>query len=312
MFKEFLQQDGLTLTRLHTLVQLAEAGSLTVATGGDTGRQSRMSHHLKELRDFFGAPLTERSGKSVRLNAKGMELAALARQQFGAMQNFRRSLQTGGHEWKIGAGDSLLQWLLIPAVGRGSPDRHYRIHNLRTAEVAAQVQDERLDFGLIRKNAVPASLAAADICFLTYVIVIPRRLQQRNRTVQSALTDLPHAAIAGEGQLTEQLRTIAGGLGGNYRARILCDSLGQCLAAVKTGGFAAVLPAHVVSEATAGEIEVIETDLDELNRPISLIWNRRTMEMLGRVAVRMKDELLGHLREEAVDRGIRKDTLRQR
>ncbi len=303
MFKEFLQKEGLSVERLHTLVQLSVAGSLTQAAGGDSGKQTRMSHHLRELGEFFGAPLTERSGKTLRLTSKGAELASLARSHLSALQTFQRSVVGFDQEWSIGAGDSLLQWLLIPAVGRGKI-RRFLMHNLQTAQVAAQVQDERLDFGLIRSNAVRDSDAAAEVAVVKYAIVVPRRMLRRNITTAIALTELPHAAVASEGQLTERLRSIAGNLGGYYRPHLRCDSIGQCLAAVKTGTYAAVLPTHIIDDEAAGSFEIVEADLDELKRPVSLIWNRRVLETIGAPAAKTRDELLLSLRDEAERRGL--------
>lgn len=74
---------------------------------------------------------------------------------------------------------------------------------------------------------------------------------------------------------------IANDLGGVFQARLKCDSLGLCLAAVRTGKYAAVLPTYILDEATAATVEVVEADLEELNRPMAFIWNPRTVEMLA-------------------------------
>lgn len=302
MFKEFLQNEGLSLERLHTLVLLADAGSLTKAAGNDAGRQTRMSHHLRELGEFFHIALTERSGRTLKLTPKGKELADIARNHLSTLQTFARSVQTAEHEWAIGAGDSVLQWWLMPALGRRGLPPRWSLQNLRTAEIGSRVADERLDFGLVRSDAVRDSVEAAQIGTIKYAIVVPRRLLRGNLSTKTALAELPHATIGTDGQLTERLRKIASDLGSIFQARLKCDSLGLCLAAVRTGRYAAVLPTYILDEETLAGVEIVEADLEELNRPMALIWNRRTVEMLGRSAVETKNALLAALRAEDEER----------
>lgn len=231
-----------------------------------------------------------------------MELAVIARNYLSTLQTFARSVQTTDHEWAIGAGDSVLQWWLIPALGRSGLSPRWSLQNLRTDETVSRVVDERLDFGLIRRDAVRESVGSAEIGSIKYAIVVPRRLQRGNLSTKTALAELPHAAIGTDGQLTERLRKIASNLGGVFQARLKCDSLGRCLAAVRTGRYAAVLPTYILDEATSASVEVVEAVLEELNRPMSLIWNPRTLEMLGQNAVDTRDALIAALKAEDEER----------
>ena len=71
MYDDLFSTRGLSLERLHTLLKLSEAGSLIRAANNDIGQQSRLSHHLRELSEFFGVDLTERSGKTIKLTPAG-------------------------------------------------------------------------------------------------------------------------------------------------------------------------------------------------------------------------------------------------
>ncbi len=302
MFREFLQTRGLSLDRLHSLVRLADAGSLLRAAGDDPGQQSRMSHHLRELGEFFHVALTERSGRTLRLTRQGEALAEIARNQLGALRAFARSVQEDEHEWRVGAGDSVLQWWLMPAVGRGKMPNRWWLQNLRTSEIVSRVTDERLDFGVVRSDAVRGNVEAEEIGTIKYVIVVPHRLLRGNLSERAALTELPHATIGTDGQLTERLRKIANSLGGIFQIRLKCDSLSLCQAAVRTGRYAAVLPTYILETETLSSVEIIEANLDELHRPMSLIWNPRTVEMLGESATETKNSLIAALRAEDRDR----------
>lgn len=286
------------MDRLHTLILLDEAGSLTRAAGGDSGKQARMSHHLRELGEFFGAKLTDRVGRTLSLTPKGKELATIARTQFRTLKDFSESVRQTEREWVVGAGDSVLQWWLLPALSKADLPQRWSLHNLRTTEVVTRVADERVDFGVVRRDAVRDTVESADIGVVEYVIVVPNRIRTRNLTGRTALIDLPHATIGNDGQLTARLREVAAKHGGIFKPQLKCDSLGLCMAAVKTGKYAAVLPTYILDASILANVEVLETELDELKRPMALIWNRRAVETLGPKARGAKDILLAALRAE--------------
>jgi len=299
MFRKFLQTDGLSLERLHTLVLIAEAGSLKKASGGDPGRQSRMSHHLRELSDFFHIPLTQFSGRVLILSPKGVELAQIARHQLSTLSTFKRSADVNDPEWKIGAGDSVLQWWIIPALGRSSRSLRWVLRNLRTSDIVSKVANDELDFGVVRTDAVNGRIRSKLVGTIKHTIVVPRRLLSGNISTRKALTELPHATIGSDGQLTAKLRKIASNHGGVFEPKLKCDSLGLCLAAVRTGKYAAVLPTYILDEGIVGDVEIVDADLIDLNRPMALIWNQTTLDRLGRAAEEIKEILSAALLSSA-------------
>lgn len=308
MFSRFLTPRGLSLERMHALVQLSETGSLIRAAGGNSGRQSRYSHYLRELSEFFGVPLTEKAGKAIRLTAAGEDLARIAREQLQALQNFQRSVKPTSREWRIGAGDNLLQWVLIPALGslrRRAKSERFAVSNQRTGDIVSNLQTQRLDFGLVRTDAVVAPLEAEAVCVIRYVIIVPRRIMSRYLSVKAALLECPHAAVAGDGQLIQRIKEKAARMGGVFQPELRCDSLGQCLAAVRTGSYAALLPSYVVEPEMAAECIVVDDDLDDLNRSISFAWSPRALDVIGRAAVKARDDLAAALKEQAEQRGAR-------
>lgn len=299
MFESFLGKNGLSIERLHTLVRLAEAQSLSQAAGGDLGQQARMSHQLRELGEFFGVKLTERAGRRLQLSPAGRELAALARTQFAALERFAEDQRQEEKCWAVGAGSSVLQWWLMPALSSAAPILRWSMENLRTNEVVARVADERLDFGIVREDALRESLRGELIGTIRYAIAIPERLRRRTMPLKVALTELPHAALRGDGQLNDRLKLVAGSLGGAFQVKLSCDSLLLCLAAVRTGRYAAVLPTHAMSD-LGDSVDVIDSaELDVLARPMALVWNPRSLETLGAEAVKARDTLIRALRAES-------------
>jgi DNA-binding transcriptional LysR family regulator len=304
MFEDLFKSGGLSHERLNTLLKLSEAGSLIKAASDDLGKQSRLSHHLRELSEYFGIELTERAGRSVKLTAAGHSLVQITREHFLALQSFRNQAISAIPLLRIAAGDSLLQWLLVPAIGRVRRPNHqirYKLTSLSTKEVVEQLSERRIDFGLLRANALEKPLEHVVVSEQHYAIFVPQRLvpSRGMLTIRAALLDCPHAALGGEGQLLTQLRELAEKLGGVFVPELICDSFSQCAAAVETGVFAAVLPVQVRPSSSGKEYVVVEDDsLDNLKRQVALAWHPRTAEMMGPHVSKIKQSLVDALKQQ--------------
>src|SRR3954470_2808236 len=114
MFESLFSERGLSLDRLKVLIEVRDAGSIAQAAPGDPVRQSQYSRQLRELAEFFGCEVARRQGKLLKLTAQGAQLAELARGQLRSLQDFRTECRAENFEYTIAAGDSLLQWLVIP------------------------------------------------------------------------------------------------------------------------------------------------------------------------------------------------------
>jgi DNA-binding transcriptional LysR family regulator len=133
MFDSLFQQQGLSIDRLKALVEVVSAGSISKAVSGDPIRQSLYSRQLKELESFFGVELTRRKGRGLVITDRGRQLAQLAREQLQSLHDFKQSCAERDQHFRIGAGDSLLHWLVVPALGdleSGSPHLTFSLHNL--------------------------------------------------------------------------------------------------------------------------------------------------------------------------------------
>lgn len=161
MFESLFSERGLSLDRLKVLIEVRDAGSIAQAAPGDPVRQSQYSRQLRELSEFFGCEVAQRKGKILKLTPQGERLAELAREQLRSLNDFRAECKEQSVAFTIGAGDSLIQWLVIPRLGKiidEFPGTHFATTNLRTNEIVQQLTDCRLDFGIIRKNAMAPGL----------------------------------------------------------------------------------------------------------------------------------------------------------
>jgi DNA-binding transcriptional LysR family regulator len=281
MFEELFSERGLSLDRLRVLVEVHDAGSIAQAAPGDPIRQSQYSRQLRELAEFFGCEVARRKGKLLKLTDRGTVLAGLARTHLRTLVDFRADCRAEGVDYTLAAGDSVLHWLVIPRLGRMTADRppvHFATLNLRTNEVVQQLGDGRVEFGVVRQDAVPPALDSAPLGEVTYVAVVPKGLAGAGQapTLKDVLGRLPLAAQTADGQFTQRLREIAAGLKVTLRPRLACQTFPQTLSAVRSGRFAAILPRLALDELPADSCLILGTEgLRRLTRKLALAWNPR-------------------------------------
>lgn len=285
MFDTLFTERGFSIDRLRVLVEVQAAGGIAQAAPGDPIRQSQYSRQLRELSEFFGCELTERKGKTLRLTERGATLAELARGQLSALTDFYADCRAETKMFTIAAGDSLVQWLVIPRLGTLLSRLHdvqFSTLNLRTHDIVNQITDGRADFGLLRKNALPEGLRSTSLGRLNYILVAPRRIftNKKKLTLQEALSTLPLAMQTTDGQFTSHLRDITKALEIRCKPALCCQSFPQTMAAVRSGYFAAIVPAQVAIDLDAEEYHVVEDAmLKPLARDILLGWNPRLVKV---------------------------------
>ena len=177
MFNELFNQQGLSIDRLRALVEVSSAGSISKAVDGDPIRQSLYSRQLKELGEYFSVELTQRKGRGLIITEKGQQLAQLAREQFQALSDFKQSCANNDLMFNIGAGDSLLHWLLIPSISsieKGPGNLTFSLHNLRGRDIVSNLSTLEIDFGIVRPNQVVNPIKAKPIGEIKYALFIPQ------------------------------------------------------------------------------------------------------------------------------------------
>jgi DNA-binding transcriptional LysR family regulator len=285
MFESLFSERGLSLDRLKVLIEVRDAGSIAQAAPGDPVRQSQYSRQLRELSEFFGCEVTQRRGKILKLTPQGERLAELAREHLRSLHDFRSECRAESIAFSLGAGDSLIQWLVIPRLGpilAKFPETRFATSNLRTNEIVQQLTDGRLDFGIIRKNAVAPGLKSVSLGMVTYVALVPEALMPRKKklTLENVLGEVRLATQTTDGQFTMGLREIAKSMGLMVAPALSCQSFPQTLAAVRTGRFAAIVPEMAIREiATTGMHKVSGEALAPLAREAMLAWNPRLVRV---------------------------------
>lgn len=279
MFDELFSKGGLSLDRLRTLLEVEDAGSIADAAPGDPVRHSQYSRQLRELSEFFGCEVTKREGKRIKLTANGVQLAQLSREYLKGLNDFSARCHSQPIEISIAAGDSLIQWLVIPRLGpliRQSPGIRFITQSLRTHEIIESIADLRVDFGIIRSDAMTSAMEAAELGAISYVAIVPRTLEEGKKAKLKDIFRLPFAYQETDGRFSRQLVEIAREAQPNFSPALACQSFPQTMAAVRSGYFAAVMPSLAAKEIDAAAVRKVHgQELDVLTRKVVLIWNRR-------------------------------------
>ncbi len=300
MFESLFSERGLSLDRLKVLIEVRDAGSIAQAAPGDSVRQSQYSRQLRELSEFFGCEVAQRRGKILKLTSQGERLAELAREQLRSLEDFRAECKEQSVVFTIGAGDSLIQWLVIPRLGKiidAFPGTHFTTMNLRTNEIVQQLSECRLDFGIIRKNAMAPGLKAVSLGVVSYVALVPERLvhHRTKLTLHHALTSLPLATQTTDGQFTGGLRDVAKQLDVSLVPALSCQSFPQTVAALRTGRFWAVVPEMAARDLPASTMHRLTDPLLRLlDREAMLAWNPRVVRVrpnAAKIATRLHASL---------------------
>lgn len=290
MFDELFARSGLSIDRLRSFLEFADAGSIAKAAPQDVTRQSQISRQIGELEDFFGTELTQRRGKGLVLSAEGQRLGMLVRQQLQDLDDFRREQIQVKKAFTVGAGASIVDWLIIPAlagIAEALGNATIRLETQRSSGLVERVKDGRIDFAIVREDAIPAGLSRQPLLRQSFYLCVPRRLLKRG-TPAAAIDDpqlwptLPFTAGRNGGQFDLALRDSIRAVGIDFQPTIECNSMLQVRQLVERGECAGVLPSAGIQGLPSKDLIIREfAPLKDYGRVLALHWNDRQMRRRG-------------------------------
>ena len=285
MFDELFERGGLSLDRLHSFLAVVDAGSIAAAADRNLNRQSLISRQIRELEEFFGTELTTRRGKSIAVTPEGRRLGELVRRNLLGMQDFLLEARARPRTITIGAGGSALEWLVGPAaksIKSALGDVTVRLEVNRTAQLVEKVRDGRLDFAVLRSDAIPRGSSSEPVKEVGFVLCVPKAMDRPKLSVPDLLRELPLVLPVPGGSFREVLHDYFNEHDIPWKAQVESSSFLQALALVKGGEFAAVLPTTGAAQLPQGEFRIRKIPaLREQGRKLILHWNERQMETRG-------------------------------
>lgn len=285
MFWELLGKGGLSLDRLQSFCLVAQAGGVTKAAKGEANRQTLYSRQVKELEEFFGVELVRRKGRGIVLTGAGERLNVLARECFASLLDFKSECKGLPVEIVIGAGESIIDWVLVPRladVRKQLPNVQIKFLNLESDEVVRGLAEGVIDFGIVRDDAIGKPLKAVSLGAMGYSLFVPEGLQPvdvNNDLGVKLLQTLPLATLEGEGSFRRELAAISRRHRLKLKIEVECASFPLVARAVRTGGLAAILPTVAAADLGSGVREVKLKALGSLERRICLAWNPRVLRI---------------------------------
>lgn len=291
MFENLFAQSGLSLERLKTFREIVAAGGITAAAGDDSNRQSQFSRQLKELERYFGVELLKRGRGPAELTDAGQRLYEIIGHTLRSLEEFRGTCAGQPVEIVVGAGESLIQWLLLPRMA-GLAEAHPRLavtfQNLKTDEILRRLLDGGVDFGVVSRFELNRTLASAPLGKLHYCLFAPASLLPANpklKVKSHILGQLPLAMLEGSAQVRKALEQEAQHAGLKLNVRLRFSSYPQLAQAVQNLGVAAIMPKLAAASFKDSEVRVIPLPfLSGLSRQVSLVWNRKTADVRPAIA----------------------------
>ena len=273
------------MDRLQSFCMVAQAGGVTKAARGDAARQSLFSRQIKELEEFFGTTLIQRKGRGVIVTPAGQRLNVLARECFSSLIDFKNECHRLPLEVVIGAGESVIQWMLMPKLGdirKHFLDLRFKFLNLATADAVRRLADGTIDLAIVRKDAVTRPLLAESLGIMGYSLFVPIGLQAAvgSQASLKLLEVLPVATLEGEGSFRRELAQASNQQGLKLNIQIECSSFPLAARAVATGSAAAILPTIAKADLPSSAATAFGFNfLKRLEREMCLASNARVVRI---------------------------------
>lgn len=285
MMKELFLRKGLSLERLRVLVDLHEAGSLIKAAKGDDTRAAQHARQIAELEKFFEFSLVRREGRRLVLNGDGVELARTAADFFRSVEDILQRGRGRERVYRIGAGESLLQWIVIPglsAVSARFPLTEFRLSNLQNSQIVLGLEERTLDYGLVRRESLRKPLEGLRLGTVGYNLCVPRPMLKGfdRADWRGLLEKLPLAVHLETSYVQSELAAALDGLGVRPHVRLRCGTFPSAMAALKTGAYATLMIRFPGTDPLPDDVEIVPLPcLEHTHRNVFLAWNPRLLTM---------------------------------
>jgi DNA-binding transcriptional LysR family regulator len=282
MFNELFSHSGISLERLKNFCSIAEVGSIARSAKGDLARQSLMSRQVRELEEFFGVELIRRQGRGIVITPVGQQLAAICREYFKALGDFKAECRSQPVQIVLAASNSLIQWVIMPRI-KLIQDRYpgvgFKICHESIQDIVQKVQTCICDFGFVREETIPQGLKRHLLGTISFSLFVPKNQVPKRSLSPLLLLESLRLVLPAGGQLRESVENLMQRKRKHLQVGLECTSYLDAMKAFRGGGYAAVLPTIAKADLKPDEYSEFQLPfLREATRKYYLIWNQRTIE----------------------------------
>lgn len=294
MLGDFVGKKGVSLERLQTFCLIAEAGSMMAAAKGDPIRQSLFSRQTKELEGALGLKLLDRSSVPYSVTEEGLRLDRIVRTFLSGMDALLSGSRGQLPLIKIGAGESIIQWLLIPLLAGSSDTRGRRLqfHNLTSREAVEAVRSQRIEVAVVPAEDAAGDLNSFRVASYGVMAVFKPGLLGTDLASWKDLRGRQLALLEGRGAVRDLVESLNHQDADGPAIRIECTSYPQVVEACATGNFIGLVPEVAGAAVKAAGLKSARVkELKDLRIDLSVIWRNSDLE-----GARGVGELIEHLR----------------
>lgn len=275
---------GLSLERVQTLCLVAAKGGIMKAASGNPNRQSLFSRQIKELESALGVQLLNRGQTPRCLTADGERVERAAREFLAQLRDVSSTAGEGRVEFTVGAGESIIQWLLIPRLRSLLLSSRFSVvfRNLPSRAIVDQLLSQRLDVGVVRQSALRGALVSRSLGTLGMKAAISKRqlpsLAKKQSLSWGDAAAHPWVILEGDGDFrtTVLAQAQAHGIAPDIAAQ--CTSYGQVMDALRAGPMIGFLPDFLFDAAREDIIPLAFEAVSAHKREMALAWHPAAMK----------------------------------
>ncbi|MES2923883.1 MAG: LysR family transcriptional regulator substrate-binding protein [Verrucomicrobiota bacterium] len=184
---------------------------------------------------------------------------------------------------RFGSQGSVIDWLLVPRLERIRATLGnviVELEQMRSADVVRSVADGRIDFGIVREDAVPSEIKRWRLGKVGYAVFAANGFWKGRSSVEELVRTVPTAELLPGGQFTERWHEWLAKkqIAPMMLARV--SSFTELAKVVRNGSAAAVLPELALVEFDPKRFE--HRSMSVLGqRSLVLIANARSLERSG-------------------------------
>lgn len=280
-------KKGVSLSRFDSLAKVIKAGGVTAAADGDSNTQSKFSRQIGDLDDALGERLFVRDGRGMRPTLAAKQLAAAYSAFEAAVDDLVLESKGRDSVVRIGAGDSVFKWMLLPVMA--SLEGQFRsvsfeLHNLRTQAVVDSVISGTVDIGVAELRTNFAGITASELRTLEFGLYYDAESFGDCETAD-VLKAGKLIGLSGRGSYVRNCHEQQRKFGCSERFWLTFDSLPMVAGSMVQSKASAFLPIEMKDDLEEQGFRCIQdTDMIGFSRKYSLVLNKHTHRIRHKVA----------------------------
>lgn len=211
---------------------------------------SVLRRRVQTLADYYGEPLFEGRGASLRLSAAGDSVSAGAERVFDALTELRADAGAAPRRLTFACTGTITTELLpdvIRDLEGAYPQLSVRVRRAGASAARELLESGAADLAVVRADAAPVGVDALELCGDRLWLALPRAhpLASRRRVTPQQMAGLPIVGYRARSSTRRRVMSVLGPLGAELRYEV--DGRAAALRFVSLGlgaAFLSLLPGH--------------------------------------------------------------------